>query len=388
MNQAVHPELLQRAVLQTPSRSRPLSVAETEAFGAALEAIRQELVQSLGAQDAAYIRRVQTAVRHGEITSRAVLMFGGWLPPLWLLGTVGLGLTKIIENMELGHNVMHGQYDWLNDDSLRGSTYDWDNVCAGGNWRHSHNFVHHTYTNVVGKDRDVGYGLLRLFPEQYWVRGHLLNLPKMVLLALLFEWAVGVHDLDLIRVLRKPNGRELLPEVAGPFVRKIRRQMLKDYVFFPLLAGPMALPVLAGNLGANVIRNVWAFTVIFCGHFTETVEVFEKSCLQQETRAQWYLRQLKSSSNIEGGRWLHFFSGNLSHQIEHHLFPDLPANRYAEIALKVRALCEQYGQHYSTGRLSHQFGQVVRRAALYSLPNPAVKKVTALQQRLRGWLRR
>lgn len=393
MNQAVRPEQLgltpgktkrSQLKLNTVQRSRRLSVAETEALGAALEALRAEVVASLGAADAAYIRKVQQGVRYGEIGSRALLMVGGWVPPLWLLGTVGLGLSKIVENMELGHNVMHGQFDWLNDDSLRGSTYEWDNVCAGDNWRHSHNFMHHTYTNVVGKDRDVGYGLLRLFPEQYWVRGHLLNVPKMVALALWFEWAVGIHDLDLIRVLRQPDGRERLPEVAGPFVHKIRRQLLKDYVFFPVLAGPMAVPVLAGNLVANIMRNVWSFTVIFCGHFTQTVEVFDKSCLVNESRSEWYVRQLRSSSNIEGGRLLHFLSGNLSHQIEHHLFPDLPANRYGELAVKVRALCEQYDQQYSTGSLWRQFGEVVQRAALYSLPNPAVHHL----QQVGRWLKR
>ncbi len=27
----------------------------------------------------------------------------------------------------------------------------------GDDWRETHNYVHHTYTNIVGKDHDVGW---------------------------------------------------------------------------------------------------------------------------------------------------------------------------------------------------------------------------------------
>jgi fatty acid desaturase len=72
-------------------------------------------------------------------------------------------------------------------------------------------------------------------------------------------------------------------------------------VFFPLIAGPMFLPVIAGNFTANLIRNVWAFSIIFCGHFTEDAEMFPKEVLENETRGHWYLRQLRGSSNLSGG---------------------------------------------------------------------------------------
>ncbi len=46
------------------------------------------------------------------------------------------------------------------------------------------------------------------------------------------------------------------------------------------------------------------------------------------------------SANFRAGKLMRFMSGNLSHQIEHHLFPDLPSNRYEEIGVRVRELCE------------------------------------------------
>ncbi|GAA2582957.1 fatty acid desaturase [Actinomadura fulvescens] len=105
---------------------------------------------------------------------------------------------------------------------------------------------------------------------------------------------------------------------------------------------------------AHLLRNVWAHTVIFCGHFPGGIEVFEEETLEGEARGEWYVRQLLGSGNIKGGRLLHLMTGNLSHQIEHHLFPDLPSNRYAQIAPRVRELCGTYGLPYHTGRLGGQ----------------------------------
>ena len=140
---------------------------------------------------------------------------------------------------------------------------------------------------------------------------------------------------------------------------------------FPLLAlllGANALAVLVGNVLANLLRNLWTFLVIFCGHFTERAAVFSQESVQGESRGHWYLRQLRGSSNLEGGRLFHILTGNLSHQIEHHLFPDLPARRYAELAPRVREIAARYGQVYNSGRLSRQFASVLRRIWIYRLP--------------------
>jgi len=117
-----------------------------------------------------------------------------------------------------------------------------------------------------------------------------------------------------------------------------------------------------------VIRNVWVHTIVFCGHIPEGAETFtEEECLG-ETRGGWYRRQLLGSCNLEGGRLFHLMSGNLSFQIEHHLFPDLPSNRYAEIAPKVRAVCERHGLPYNSGRLGRQYRSVYRQMLRRALP--------------------
>jgi linoleoyl-CoA desaturase len=349
-------------------RSRALTAAELDAFGAELDALRSQVVASLGEPEASYIRGVQAVVRYTEIGGRG-LLFVGWLPPAWLAGTGLLAFSKIVDNMELGHNVMHGQYDWMNEPSLRGDTYEWDHACDGDAWRHSHNYMHHAYTNVEGRDRDVGYGFLRLFPSQPWEPLHLVQGAGAVVLATLFQWGIALHDLEVDQALRGRVPLDKLLRESRPVLKKVLRQFAKDYVVFPLLAGPSFLPVLAGNAAANLIRNLWTFGIIFCGHFTADAETFPESVLEGETRGGWYLRQVRGSSNLTGGTTFHFLTGNLSHQIEHHLFPDVPAIRYADMAERVREICARYGQHYNTGSFWSQFTTVLARIVRYSFPS-------------------
>lgn len=253
--------------------------------------------------------------------------------------------------MEIGHNVMHGQYDWMREPGLNSRVFEWDTVCPSDQWRHSHNYVHHTYTNILDMDRDIGYGILRMDPAQPWKPYYLGNPLYAAALMLLFEWGgVMLHDAEADRLLAgKRDLRELGPPLARGWWHKAGRQVLKDYLVFPLLTGPLFVPTLLGNATANLVRNVWAFSVIFCGHFPSGVQSFTEEETADETRGEWYVRQLLGSANITGSPLMHLMTGNLSHQIEHHLFPDLPARRYPEIAPQVRALCEKHGLPYNTG---------------------------------------
>ena len=372
-------------VFPSNSKSRHLSPEQLLEFGQRVEKIRRSVMKHLGAADANYIYKIRDFVRYSEISSRGLLMFGGWLPPVWLLGTGLLGLSKIVENMELGHNVMHGQFDWLNDPSLNGANYDWDTMSTGDDWKYTHNYVHHTYTNIVGKDHDVGYGILRVSQSQQWEPRFLLNIPLAIQLMVFFEWYVGAQNLHLEEALvYKTKTWQQVWADASKFRQKVRRQVLKDYVFFPVIAGPNALPVFAGNAVANVIRSLWASAVIFNGHFTEDAETFEADNTEAETRNEWYLRQIRGSSNFTGTEWLHILSGNLSHQIEHHLFPDMPANRYAEVAPQIKALCAEYGIHYNEANFMQQFGSVWVRLAKCSLPQSVNDSLSTSWNKIKG----
>jgi fatty acid desaturase len=364
-----------------PSPVDHLTDADLEAIGRELDLIRDEVLGDLGEDDARYIRRVVAAQRGLEAGGRGLLVFS-LLPPAWLGGTAMLSVAKILENMEIGHNVMHGQWDWMRDPEIHSSNWEWDSASTSDGWKYAHNYVHHTFTNVVGKDRDIGYSIMRVSPEQPWHPVYLAQPFYNVLLALGFEWAIALYDIELenVRAGRKPWAKAKAE--LGSLLGKARRQLLKDYVAFPILSGPSVIPAFLGNLTANVTRNVWAHTIIFCGHFPDGAETFEytEEQLEGETRGGWYVRQLLGSCNLDGSPLFHLMTGNLSFQIEHHLFPDVPSNRYAEIAPRVREVCERYGLPYTSGPLYKQYAEVVAKIFRYALPGGAKDAVVVVSE--------
>lgn len=366
-----------------------LSPADIEEFGRELDQIRDEVMGSRGQADAMYIRRIIRIQRTCAVIGRLVILasvlthpdlipgFGNWTLFLTVisLGTLILGLAKILENMEIGHNVLHGQWDWMRDPDIQSSTWEWDNVCPAEQWKHSHNVLHHTWTNVLERDRDIGYGLLRIFPTQAWRPFYLFQPFINFFLGLFFEWGVAVHDFDLAKVAKGQRPLKDLKPMLRQVLAKAGRQCGKDYLAYPLLAGPYFFYVLAANFVANLIRNVWAYLIIFCGHFPQGARTFTIADVENETRAGWYMRQLLGSCNIQGGKLFHVLTGNLSFQIEHHLFPDMPSNRYQEIAPRVRAIADRYGLPYNTGSLTRQYGTTLARILRNAFPSDETSSV-------------
>jgi fatty acid desaturase len=352
----------------TVTKLPKLSKAQFDSLGRELDELRQRIIDDLGEEDRKYIYDVVKVQRTLEVMGRG-LLFAGFFPPAWVLGVTALSVSKILDNMEIGHNVMHGQYDWMRDPALNSKMFEWDTVAPAENWKHSHNYIHHTYTNIMGKDRDIGYGVLRMDEGQKWNPYYLGNPVYAFLLMAFFQWGVMLHDMETERLL---SGEKKWSESKGVRQRmwqKGLKQTLKDYVLFPALTGPMFLTTLAGNATANLVRNVWAFSIIFCGHFPSGVQTFTEEETANESRGQWYYRQMLGSANITGSPLFHIMSGNLSHQIEHHLFPDIPARRYPQIAPEVRAICEKYGLPYNTGGFSRQLGSVFSKIVRLALPD-------------------
>jgi linoleoyl-CoA desaturase len=195
---------------------------------------------------------------------------------------------------------------------------------------------------------------------------------------LFFEYSIGAYDLGLLDGLgprsdgaaaRKRRPRLEVARDLWAFARKAARKGFVEYVFYPALAGPLAWKVLSGNALANALRNGWAYAVIYCGHLTERTATFREEDLAREDRAGWYARQVTGSSNFEIGRLGHVLSGHLGFQVEHHLFPNIPAWRYPEMAPRVRAICERHGLPYATGSLASQFASAMRRLVRFAVPS-------------------
>ncbi|CAM4219901.1 Stearoyl-CoA 9-desaturase [Mycobacterium basiliense] len=394
-----------------------LNEQDLERLAEEFDAIHDEVFADLGDRDRRYIKTVISAQRQIVVAGR-VLLLASRSKTAWLLGTTCLGIAKILENMEIGHNVMHGQWDWMNDPDIHSSVWDWDSASTAEAWKHSHNYIHHTYTNILGKDKDLGYEIMRIDPAQPWRRAYLAQPIYNLLLMVLFEWGVAVHDMDFDAVRAgEKSWSEVRKDLKG--VRgKALSQLQKDYIGWPVIsAGAFALAQLAlrgrinqptrsrigrrlaniasnGRVGtvaryldrmlpgvestflrtltadalANVIRNVWAHAIIFCGHFPDQTYTFTEEQVAGETRGGWYVRQLIGAANITGSPLFHVLSGNLGYQVEHHLFPDMPSSRYSEIAPKVKDVCDRYKLPYNSGPFLKQWASVHRSIFRLALP--------------------
>ena len=363
-----------------------LTPEQIEQLGREFDAIHDEVYADLGERDSSYIRSTIKLHRQLVLAARALLM-GSQRRPLWLAGTTALSLAKILENMEIGHNVMHGQWDWMNDPDINSQNWDWDTASPADAWRHSHNYEHHTFTNIRGKDRDLGYEIMRIDPHQKWHPLYLLQPLYNLILMGFFEWGVAVHDLNRAAIQSGEKSKEQVVQELKAIGGKARAQIVKDYIAFPALAAFAAFvagrgslqsgkrsfrSTLAANFTANIVRNVWSYSIIFCGHFPDQTYTFSQAEVAEETRGGFYVRQLLGAANIDGGPLFHLLAGNLSFQVEHHLYPDMPSSRYAEIAPRVRDICRRYGLPYNTGPLHKQLGTVHRTILRLAFPGGKV----------------
>ncbi len=390
-----------------------LSEEQLDQLAQEFDAIRDRVMAELGDRDRRYIESMIEMQRRLAVLGRALLL-GSRNRGAWWAGTSALSAAKILENMEIGHNVMHGQWDWMNDPRIHSSTWDWDTASTAEAWKHSHNYVHHTYTNIRGKDKDLGYEIMRIDPHQRWHPVYLLQPFYNLILMALFEWGVAFHDLDFEAIRKGEKSKAQVKRELKGIAGKAKSQVVKDYIAWPLVSALAAAavdaaletrrqrkrprgifgrvkrrrrsrwaPVVEAALDsggrtfratakadatANVVRNVWAYAIIFCGHFPDQTYTFSQKEVENESRGGWYIRQLTGSANIEGSPLFHVASGNLGYQVEHHLFPDMPSTRYAEIAPQVKDVCERYGLPYNSGPFGQQLGMVQRTILRLAFP--------------------
>src|SRR5258708_11826147 len=217
------------AQLSTNATTAHLTAEDVENLGRELDAIREQIIASRGERDAAYIRKVIDGQRKLELTSRAVLL-SSLSPPAWIAGTIGLSISKIVENMEIGHNVMHGQWDWMRDSKVHSTTWEWDNASRADMWTHSHNEVHHTYTNVRGKDHDLGYGIMRVDENQRWMPFYLAQPLWNFINACMFQYGIAAYDLEIGKYLKGTTDKEEFRRQGKNVLHNIHRQMTKDYL--------------------------------------------------------------------------------------------------------------------------------------------------------------
>jgi linoleoyl-CoA desaturase len=349
----------------------PLSRRERlQRFGEAIDAIRDRVEAKVGAEDLAHVRRINAFSRTMEVVGR-VLIHVSFEPFSFTAGVLALWLHKQLQATEIGHTALHGAYDKIEGaGGFRSAAFSWDVPIDEESWKQGHNVKHHQYTNVAGRDPDIHFGPARLTehtPHRPFHRFQ--HLFMVAVLAPNFGFLMNLHFTGLhdayfgngrggFDVLRD-RSRASVMEAHRRALRKWAPYYLKNYVFFPLLAGPMFWKVLLGNWLAETLRDLYSAATIYCGHVGEDVAAYEEGT-RARGRGEWYAMQVEATNNFEVSLPLSILCGGLDRQIEHHLFPRLPPDRLREIAPEVRAACEAHGVAYRTDTWGRTLGKALQ----------------------------
>lgn len=325
----------------------------------AFEDIKAKYRNDLGEKDVRYIKKIRRNSRIFEVIGRTLVHF---LPgPLALIGVPFLFLHRNLEAIEIGHNVLHGQYDCFDEiPQFHAKNFRWKAPVDETSWRQEHNAVHHVHTNVYEKDPDLNHGFLRVNSQVPHTKLHYFQVPIYLFLfypIMLYNFnAQNLGKVDKFRARFFPQGnkgyavldddlRLSEKETAKRHNRAVWRIWAKEYVFFPVLAlvnGTGFIKVFLANLLADVMNSYWIALTIQATHFTEPLQPEDAI----KNKGKWYISQLDSSVNFKGNRWQSILWGHLNYQVEHHLFPDIPAHRYPDMALEVQEVCKKYNLPY------------------------------------------
>jgi fatty acid desaturase len=356
---------------RAPDAERGGASARLDEFAAVIDAIRRDVEAKVGHADVRYIRRVRRVSIAAEVAGRSLIHFS--LDPITFgAGVIALWLHQQLEATEIGHTVLHGTYDRLDGaGSFCSTTYAWDNPIDEESWRYGHNIRHHQYTNVAGKDPDIHFGSVRLTDRTPYGRMHRVQLAYLLAVVIPnFAFFLSWHFAGLVDVYignGRPEQFDFIADRSAPAVfaahwKLLRKQVpyyAKEYLLFPLAAGPFFWKVAAGNWLARSITDVYSALTILCGHVGDDVKTFPEGA-RARGRGEFYKMQVEATNNFEVPLPVSILCGALDRQIEHHLFPRLPPNRLREIAPAVRAACDAHGVEYRTASWGRTLGKVFR----------------------------
>ncbi len=370
---------------QTPSAFES-DALRIESFGHALDDLRKEIEADLGPRDAAHIKRIGAISTTMEVVGRGLIHFS-FEPVGFGLGVGALWAHKSLELMEIGHMALHGAYDRLDaGQRYESKGFHWKAPIDETSWHTGHNVRHHQYTNIEGRDPDINFGVLRLSARVPYLPAHALQPVSNLLSWLAFTSAINLHVTGMIDAYINKGEPEMLRDRSAESVATARRAFFskmtryygKEYVFYPLLAGPFFWKTLLGNVLSDVGRDVYSAATIYCGHVGASD--YPRGT-HARGRARWYVMQAEGARDIDVPLTVSILCGALDRQIEHHLFPRLPPNRLREIAPRVRAVCEAHGVRYRSDTWPRTLVDVWRRlrtmSSKHAAPEPETSEVLA-----------
>lgn len=373
----------QQAVVRAEVDPRSLPDEERyRRFGEELDAIHRRARARMGEADIRHVVRMRRISRACEIAGRALIHFS-FEPLSFGAGVLGLWIHKQLEATEIGHTALHGAYDALpGAESFASKGFYWEIPIDEESWRYGHNVRHHGNTNVAGRDPDIHFGPVRLNDKTPHARAHRFQLPfALFVMWPHFTFLMNLHFTGLTDLYfgnGRPERFDFIEDTKKETwirshyraLRKYVPYYAKEYVLFPLLAGPFFWKVMLGNWLAATLRDVYSAATIYCGHVGEDVASYPEGT-RPKGRGAWYAMQVEGSHDFEVPLPISILCGALDRQIEHHLFPKLPPNRLREVAPEVRAVCEKYGVRYKTDTWPRTLHKALREIARLSRPTLA-----------------
>ncbi len=347
-------------------RKQIIPNTEIEKFALEIDAIYSDAKSKVGMEDLEHIKSIADLSKTLEQTGRTLIHVSSD-PVTWGVGVLALGYHYLLEFTELGHNILHGQYDSIpGNTEVTSTNWIWDNTMDEEDWKFEHHMVHHPFTNIIGKDNDFGFLVYRASAEQKWRLYHLFQLPLITLQPLVntffFPWYVATS-----RALSESRDVYSL-QTYLPALKKLTEHFFKNYILYPLMPGASYSKVALGNFLAKLFQNTYLEMILAISHLHKEAYTFPDS--DGETKGEYYLRQILSTCNFESDRdtIYHIVYGGINTHIEHHLFPDLPPNRLREVAPKVKAVCDKYSIPYRNGSFFGQFFEVIQNVIIHSFP--------------------
>ncbi|QQR80030.1 MAG: fatty acid desaturase [Deltaproteobacteria bacterium] len=360
-------------------KKRKVKSSYLDHFEREIASVGEEARGNLGDEDVIHIKNIKSLSRVSEILGRGLIYIS--LDPLtWSLGVALLGIHHQLETSEIGHAALHGAWDGLKGaEYFDSKNFHWNTPVNEEAWKTEHNLLHHRYTNIAGRDPDLSFGILRVTEHTKWMPYHLVQTAQFFWSAPFFIWMIASHASGLTDLLHPKNDDSYAPVLQdqrlktffNSFYQTIKKMLpysLYEFVFWPILAGPFWWKILGGNLGADVLRNIYSSAIIYAGHFGEDLQYYDKN-FKTHSRGEWYKSQIESAHNYTIPGFMSLLCGALDFQIEHHLFPRLPPNRLREISPKIESICKKYKISYKRTSLGKNLAAAMKRLGRLSFPN-------------------
>ena len=361
---------------RTSSKPRSTDEERLARFAEAIEAIGERALAKVGAEDVAHLQRIDRLSKRMELVGRT-LIHVSFDPITFGVGVGALWIHKQLQVLEVGHTSLHGALDSLPEAKrFHSRTFVWDFPVDEQTWKKTH-FAHHGGVNTPRKDDLFQPGFLRIHSQTHWHWYHRLQVPYLFLvLAPAFGLMVNAHITGLNDVWFR-NGTAALPfdfvedrsltTIARAYRSALRKYVpyyAKNYLLYPLLAGPFFPKVWAGNFVAETMRDLWTAAVVLSNHVADTASYPEGTT--PRSRGEYLAMQVESTHDFIVSGPVSLLCGGLDYHIEHHLFPSLPPNRLREIQPQVEATCKAHGVRYKREPWPALLKKVVRRLSAMS----------------------